>query len=83
MVKPTISYIYFYQFLPRNGFFLAVFKQGSSAVDRYSLRFEFQLPHSNPILVNNRLQIDSSSNFLCFSKTNMNTFLIIGQSCAW
>jgi hypothetical protein len=39
------------QFLPKNGFF------GSKAtVDRYSLRFEFQLLHSNAILVNTMLQ---------------------------
>ena len=49
--------------------FLAV--SSKAAVDRYHLRFEFQLPHSNPILVNNMLQNDSketscSPNFKCF-----------------
>ena len=44
----------FDQFLPRKWLFWQF--SSKPAVDRFSLRFEFQLPHSNPILVNNMLQ---------------------------
>ena len=32
---------------------------GKAAVDRYSLEFEFQLPHSNSIIANNMLKNDN------------------------
>ena len=66
--------------------------EGKAGVDRYSLEFEFQLPHSN--LANNMLKNDTEQEscspkniHICFHKKNLKTtkgsFLISYTWCTW